>query len=93
MNSTVRISIRELHAHTGHYVRKATEDRRVVITDHGKAVAELVPSGSGFTNGVNPWTTRELRPEFDRAMRRGAFRPRPGDRDIMNLISDDREGR
>lgn len=36
-----RISIRELHMHTGRWVREAVEP--IIITDHGQAVAEIGP--------------------------------------------------
>ena len=36
---------------------------------------------------------RKLLPAFARLQAAGAFRPKPGDRDITELISDDREGR
>ncbi len=92
MSPAIQISIRELHARTGHYVRKAAERRRVVITDRGKPIAELQPS-TPPPGGENPWKTRQLRPAFKKSMERGAFRPRAGDRDITDLISEDRDGR
>ena len=36
---------------------------------------------------------RKLLPEFARLQAEGAFRPKPGDRDITDVISDDRDGR
>jgi hypothetical protein len=36
---------------------------------------------------------RELLPAFARFQSAGAFRPKPGDRDITSLIADDRDGR
>ena len=36
---------------------------------------------------------RKLLPAFARLQAEGAFRPKPGDRDITALISDDRDGR
>lgn len=92
MRHVIQISIRELHARTGHYVRRAAEQRRVVITDHGKPIAELQPNTPAIA-GENPWKNRKLRPPFKKSMERGAFRPRAGDRDITDLISDDRDGR
>lgn len=38
----IEIPVRELHARTGHYVRKALQ-QRIVITDRGKRIAELLP--------------------------------------------------
>lgn len=39
------------------------------------------------------WANRKLLPEFEAAQRAGAYRPKAGDRDITDLISDDRDGR
>jgi len=36
---------------------------------------------------------RKLLPAFARLQAAGAFRPKPGDRDVTDLISDDRDGR
>lgn len=36
---------------------------------------------------------RKLLPAFARLQAAGAFRPKPGDRDITDLISADRDGR
>ncbi len=37
------ISISELHEHTDLWVRKATEQEPIVLTDKGLAVAKIVP--------------------------------------------------
>lgn len=39
------------------------------------------------------WRNRKLLPEFEAARKAGAYRPKSGDRDITDLISDDRDGR
>jgi hypothetical protein len=36
---------------------------------------------------------RQLLPEFNRAMKAGAYRPAPGARDITEMISEDRDAR
>ncbi|MGI8436503.1 MAG: type II toxin-antitoxin system Phd/YefM family antitoxin [Chthoniobacterales bacterium] len=92
MSPPIQISIRELHARTGHYVRKAAQQRRVIITDHGKPIAEMQPKASAAA-AENPWKTRKLRAAFKESMKRGAFRPKPGEPDITDLISEDRDGR
>jgi hypothetical protein len=38
------------------------------------------------------WANRRFLPEFEAARKAGAYRPKPGDRDITDLISDDRNG-
>ncbi|MEO8351487.1 MAG: hypothetical protein ABI680_07130 [Chthoniobacteraceae bacterium] len=42
---------------------------------------------------ISYWANRKLLPAFEEAQKAGAFRPKPGDRDITDLISDDRDGR
>ena len=39
-----RISIRDLHLHTGQYVRQAAEEG-LIVTDRGRTVAILAPVG------------------------------------------------
>jgi hypothetical protein len=39
------------------------------------------------------WANRKLVPEFARLQAEGAFRPKPGDRDSTDLISEDRDDR
>ena len=39
------------------------------------------------------WSNRRLLPGFAAAQKAGFFDPKPGDRDITDLISDDRDGR
>jgi hypothetical protein len=41
----------------------------------------------------SPWATRKLTPEYEALVNSGALKPKPGDRDITELISDDRDGR
>jgi hypothetical protein len=38
------------------------------------------------------WANRKLLPEFAAAQKAGAYRPKPGDRDITDMISNDRNG-
>ena len=37
------ITIRELHAHTGAWARQAARYGEILVTDHGKSVARIVP--------------------------------------------------
>ena len=91
MSAAIEISISELHEHTDHYVREAAA-KRIVITDHGKPVAELQPATPPPSSEVPYFARRKLQPGFQEMMESGAFRPRPGDRDITDLIPDDRDG-
>ena len=54
---------------------------------------ELEPRPGQASMYSSPWANRKLLPEFARLQASGAFRPRPGDRDITELISQDREDR
>ncbi len=40
------VGIRELKNNLSHYVRQVEAGKRVTVTDRGRVVAELVPSGS-----------------------------------------------
>lgn len=62
--------------------------KQIVLTSLEK---ELTPSTPQTTVPTTPWANRTLLPEFARLQAAGAFRPRPGDRDITELISEDRE--
>jgi hypothetical protein len=56
---------------------------------------ELNPASS--TSAPHPppsyWANRTILPKFAAAQQSGAYRPRPEQRDITDLISEDREGR
>lgn len=51
------ISIRELHAKTGHWVRHAASRGPVVVTDRGRRVAAL--QAVDLTSGARPLPDRE----------------------------------
>lgn len=38
-----RVSIRDLHLHTGRWIRGVAEHHRILVTDRGRPVAEIVP--------------------------------------------------
>jgi len=90
MSSAIEISMRELHARTGHYVRKAAGRQRVIVTDNGHAIAELVPLAQ-TPSSLPFFSRRVLRPDFKKMVINGKLRPRPQDRDITDLISQDRD--
>lgn len=52
---------------------------------------ESLPAGTEARK--NPWERRTLMPAFEKAMKAGAFRPAPGERDVTELISEDRDAR
>jgi antitoxin (DNA-binding transcriptional repressor) of toxin-antitoxin stability system len=88
-NAEERVSLRQLHSRTGHYVRQAAR-HRIVVTDNGKAIAEIKPL-SEDDNEVPYFARRKLTPEFKKLMESGGLKPKPGSRDITDLISEDRD--
>lgn len=64
--------------------------KQIVLTSLGK---ELEPSAHSQNSGQTLMERRKLTPEFARLEAEGAFAPMPADRDITDLISDDRDGR
>lgn len=83
---TIQIPIRELHARTGHFVRKAA-GMNVIITDNGKPIAQLQPLGAeGDGKPKRPkWKDRVLLPGYAAIMNT----PVPGD--STAYISEDRD--
>ena len=64
--------------------------KQIVLTSLER---ELDPSAAHTTKPSSPWENRKLLPAFARLQAAGAFTPKPGDRDITELISEDREDR
>ncbi len=73
MSAAIQVSVRELHARTGHYIRKAAAHQRVIVTDHGKAVAEIQPLLRESEAEDNPFKRRVLLPGFAKLMNRPIF--------------------
>lgn len=63
--------------------------KQVVLTSLER---ELELSPSLQEPSPSYWANRKFLPEFEAAQKAGAYRPEPGDRDITDLISDDRDG-
>jgi prevent-host-death family protein len=80
------ISIHELHENTDAWVRRATEQEPVVLTDNGRAVAKIVPV-AGVKQG-NPFLTRKLLPGFAELHAKLS-----GGTDSTQIISEMRDGR
>ena len=72
------ISIKELHAATGKWVR-AAKTTSIIVTDHGEQVAELRPLSA---NAINP-----------KFQKRDWSKLPSSDLDSTDLISADRDGR
>ena len=64
--------------------------KQIVLTS---LTRELEPVSSSSAEGQSFMARRKLLPEFARLESEGAFTPRPDDRNITELISDDRDGR
>jgi prevent-host-death family protein len=88
--TTIEIPIRELHARTGHFVRKAAADMRVIITDNGKPVAEISPIGQDRVkeDEVPYFARRKLRPGFKKLMESGVLKPKPGQKTIDEILDE-----
>jgi antitoxin (DNA-binding transcriptional repressor) of toxin-antitoxin stability system len=84
MSHMKTISIRELHARTGAWVRRAVELGAITVTERGKPLVriEAVPDAKA----VNPFRARPLRPGYARLrgkLGRGT--------DSTAIISEDRD--
>lgn len=86
--TTIEIPIRELHARTGHFVRKAAENMRVVITDNGKPIAQIQPltAAEGSLSKPLKWKNRRLVPGYAELMNK-----RLGGTNSTQIISEDRD--
>lgn len=82
------ITIRELHANTGKWVRQAANHGEILVTDRGEPVAKILPPP--IAQRVPYFARRKLLPAFAKLAAQGAFK---GGRDATELISEDREDR
>lgn len=64
--------------------------KQIVLTSLTK---ELEPITAAPKPGESFMERRKLLPAFAKLQAEGAFAPRPGDRDITDLISEDRDAR
>src|SRR5438309_7545473 len=78
------VSIRELHAQTGRWVRRAAEHGEILVTDRGRIIAKLV--AQSFASTKPYFSDRKMLPAF----RKFANRARKG-LDVTQLISEDRD--
>lgn len=80
------VSIRELHARTGEYVRGVAETGEIFVTYRGKAVAKIVPQEE---KPESPYfASRALTPAFRKLMKGGKLR---GGTDSTQIVSEDRD--
>lgn len=80
------ISIRELHAKTGKYVRGAAQAGEIYITDRGKLVAKIVPQQEPEQTPY--FARRKLTVAFRKLMESGKLR---GGTDSTQIVSEDRD--
>jgi len=59
--------------------------RQIVLTSLEKA---LETPSTVEEKPVSYWANRKLLPEFSRLQTEGAFKPKPGDRSIDDIVSD-----
>lgn len=82
------ISIRELHARTGYWLREVAQYGEIRVTDNGKPIAKLLPNPP--IEEVPYFARRKKTAAFERLERSGRLR---GGRDATIGISEDREDR
>lgn len=92
--STIEIPVRELHARTGHYVRKASANVRVIVTDNGKPIAEIKPFSFDDEASAAPYfSRRKLLPAFKKLLNGDALKPKQGQRSIDEILDEERADR
>ncbi|HEX4644844.1 MAG TPA: type II toxin-antitoxin system prevent-host-death family antitoxin [Verrucomicrobiae bacterium] len=80
------ITIRELHAKTGRWVRKAAREGEILVTDRGHCVAKIVPQAERKETPY--FGRRKVSPAFKRLSTGGKLR---GGTDSTRAVSEDRE--
>jgi antitoxin (DNA-binding transcriptional repressor) of toxin-antitoxin stability system len=80
------ITIEELHARTGEWVRRAAEEGEISVTDEGRTIAVL--HGMPQPPKENPFLNRKTLPGFAELQKRLV-----GGTDSTQIISEDRDGR
>ena len=82
------ISVRELHARTGHWLREVAQYGEIHVTDNGKPLAKILPNSP--VQEVPYFARRKRTAAFERLERTGRLE---GGRDSTIGISEDREDR
>jgi antitoxin (DNA-binding transcriptional repressor) of toxin-antitoxin stability system len=73
---TIEIPVRELHSRTGHYVRKASRNMEVIVTDRGRAIARLSPLVASQQKKALLGARRILAPGYRELLASGALKNR-----------------
>ena len=82
------ITIRELHARTGHWLREAAQHGEIQVTSNGRRIAKILPSST--EEGIPYFTRRKELPAFKKATREKRF---VGGTELTKALSEDREDR
>jgi len=84
------VTIEELDDKTGQWLRQAVRHEQVIVTDHGRPIAEVSAyPGQGVTpGGGRGFRNRALLPEYEAIMNRPV-----GGTDSTEIIGQDREDR
>jgi prevent-host-death family protein len=80
------ISIEELHGRTGHWLRRVSEEREVIVAERGRPIARLLPAIEPAK--TNPFLRRRLMPGVARLIERPMDGPGSAE-----IISEGRDGR
>jgi len=84
------ITIRELHAKTGRWVRAAARHGEILVTDNGRTVAKLTPETESHDT---PYFARRkfIKPSLKKSIESGNLGK--GGTDSTKTVSEDREDR
>ena len=84
------ISIRELHARTGKWVRQVAEQGQILVADHGRTIVRMLPEAAP---PERPYFARRqfINRKMKRLIQTGELGR--GGTDVTTAISDDREER
>jgi prevent-host-death family protein len=80
------VTLRELHAQTGKWVRQASRHGQILVTDNGRTIAKIVPETG--ESRIPYFAQREPSAPFLRLDENGKTGRGP---DATELISEDRE--
>ena len=70
---SIQIPVRELHARTGHYVRLASRESDVVITENGEPTARITRLNNPDSAALPIGERRQLLPAYRKALSSGKF--------------------
>ncbi len=96
-----KVSIRELHHRTGHFIRKA-ELGPILVTDRGRPIAEIwrvevdlePEAGVGLVEVPGSyWSNRKILPEFQKLLVRGELSKKRGDKSVDQILDDVKDDR